>query len=218
MSETRPGWHTERVSRPDSAPPIRRGRPRDPGVEERVFDAAIKIYGEVGWTGFSFEAVARATGIGRAALYRRWTDRADLLVHTLKATSVAVADINTGSLRGDLLELVNRFLTQRTSPHALVWPQLMLDRHRYPEVREATDEHNASRVRDGRRIVRRAIQRGELPTGTSPTLVMDLVVGAVHNHVVSTPPSLRPAMEARMAAYGRQLVDAVLRGVGARID
>lgn len=203
------------MSKPDSAPTVRRGRPRDPGVEGRVFDAAITIYSESGWGGFSFESVARATGIGRAALYRRWTDRADLLVHTLNAKPVSVATIDTGNVRDDLLELVDGYLIQGTRPYALTWQQLMLDRHRYPEVRAATDDYYASRVRDGRRIVRRAIQRGELPAGTSPTLVMDLLVGAVHNHVVSTPPSLRAAMEARMSAYARQLVDAVLRGVGA---
>src|ERR1700746_3102675 len=35
------------------------GRPRDPDLESRVFAAALKIYAEAGWSGFSFEAVAR---------------------------------------------------------------------------------------------------------------------------------------------------------------
>ena len=39
-----------------------RGRPLDPGLEDRVFDAAIALYAETGWAGFSFEAVARRAG------------------------------------------------------------------------------------------------------------------------------------------------------------
>src|ERR1700759_5494534 len=36
------------------------GRPRDPNLEARVFAAALAIYAEAGWSGFSFEAVARS--------------------------------------------------------------------------------------------------------------------------------------------------------------
>jgi hypothetical protein len=67
-------------------------------------------------------------------------------------------------------------------------------------------------VHVGRQIVRRAVRRGELPGGTSPTVIVDLVVGGIQNHVISTPAHLRPRMEARMYEFGEELVDTVLRG------
>jgi hypothetical protein len=42
---------------------------------------------------------------------------------------------------------------------------------------------------------------------------MDLLIGAVINHIVSTPPRLRAAMIERGPGFVRQLVDIVLAGV-----
>ena len=50
----------------------------------------------------------------------------------------------------------------------------------------------------------------------TPTLLTDLVVGGIHNHVIATPPALRPERESQMYAYAEQLVDAALRGVQSR--
>jgi DNA-binding transcriptional MerR regulator/predicted nucleic acid-binding protein len=44
----------------------RPGRPRDPNLESRVFAAALRVYAEAGWSGFSFDAVARRAGVGKA--------------------------------------------------------------------------------------------------------------------------------------------------------
>jgi hypothetical protein len=35
------------------------GRPRDPGLEARVLDAAFSVYARRGWAGFTSEEVAR---------------------------------------------------------------------------------------------------------------------------------------------------------------
>jgi AcrR family transcriptional regulator len=194
----------------------RPGRPRNPDIEDRVFDAAIEIYSRVGWAGFNFEAVTRATGIGKAAIYRRWPTRMDLLVAALKARWGTVGDIDTGTLRGDLLGLVEFFSARLTGSFGSVSIHINADRLHFPEAREATDAHITAEVRAGRRIVRRAIARGELPERTRPSLVIDLVVGAMQNHVLSTPASLRPEMVASLEGFGEDLVDTVLRGVSAR--
>ena len=36
-----------------------RGRPADPDIERRVIAAALSVYGEVGWAGFTLDRVAR---------------------------------------------------------------------------------------------------------------------------------------------------------------
>jgi AcrR family transcriptional regulator len=56
------------------------GRPRDPNLESRVFAAVRTIYAEAGWSGFSFDAVARSAGVGKAPLYLRWKTKEDLLL------------------------------------------------------------------------------------------------------------------------------------------
>ena len=62
-----------------------RGRPRDPNLEERVFDAAIAVYAEGGWRTFSFATVAARAGVGKAALYRRWESPGEMLKDVLDA-------------------------------------------------------------------------------------------------------------------------------------
>jgi len=190
----------------------RPGRPRDPDIEDRVFDAAMAIYASAGWAGFNFEVITRATGIGKAAIYRRWPYRGALLADTLRARWMTVEDIDTGNLRDDLIRLVRLILTSHTGRYGFAAIQMQADRLHHDEVREATDEYVQKTIRAGRQIVHRAVARGELPVRIKPALIIDPVVGGAQNHVTSTPPDLRPAMEASMFDFGDDLVDTVLRG------
>lgn len=195
--------------------PAARGRPRDPGLEDRVFDAAIALYAEAGWAGFSFEALARRSGVGKAGLYRRWASRQDLLRQTLEARWLAPARIDTGSLRGDLMALVGQIFKVRTSAYAGAALWMAVDGELHPEVRTATAPYVEATIRQGRAIVRRAISRGEIAPSINPGLLMDMVVGGVSNHITTTPVRLRTAMIGKMDTFTADLVDAVLRGLGA---
>ena len=191
------------------------GRPRDPGLEDRVFDAAIALYAEAGWAGFSFEALAKRSGVGKAGLYRRWSDRQELLRQTLEARWLAPARIDTGALRGDLIALARQVFAAYAGDNARVARWMAMDGERHPEVRSATAPYVEATIRQGRAIVRRAIARGEIGERTNPGLLMDLVVGGVINHVATTPLRLRGAMVAKMDAFTTDLVDTALRGIGA---
>lgn len=59
--------------------PVKAGRPRDPQLEERVYRAALDLYGEAGWTGFNLTKIAAEAGVGKSSLYSRWNDRNTLL-------------------------------------------------------------------------------------------------------------------------------------------
>ena len=193
--------------------PLPRGRPRDPLLESRVFDAAIELYAECGWSGFNFEAIARRAGVGKAALYRRWESRGELLRQTLEARWLQVGAIDTGSLRGDLVRLAHMCLEVRTSSYAGTALHMLMDGQRFPEVAAVTAPYGEATIRQARAIVRRAIARGELEGSVNPGMVLDVVVGGVTNHVATTPARLRPAMLAKMEAFAESLVDILLRGI-----
>lgn len=192
-----------------------RGRPRDPRFEDRVFDAAIEVYAGAGWAGFSFDAVARRAGVGKAGLYSRYTSRQDLLRQTLEARWLWPARIDTGSLRADLLALARQVFEVHTSAYAGAARWMAIDGATHAEVRAATAPYAEATIRQGRAIVRRAITRGEIDADANPGLLMDLVVGGVTNHVHTTPARLRGAMIAKKDAFTCDLVDTALRGVGA---
>ena len=192
-----------------------RGRPRDPELEPRVFDAAMALYGQEGWAGFSFEVIAKAAGVGKNALYRRWPSKGSLLREMLEARWVAVDRIDCGAIRDDLVALCRMLFAHLSGPLGSVGLQLQLDLVRHEVVAEAVASYREDVKRSARQIVRRAIDRGELPEDTSTTLVLDVIAGSVMSHVMATPDDLREEMQRRIDAYAGSLVDLVLSGIAA---
>ncbi|HWG02637.1 MAG TPA: helix-turn-helix domain-containing protein, partial [Trebonia sp.] len=86
------------------------GRPRDPELDRRIAQAALDLFGEAGWAGFAMEAVARRAGVGKASVYLRWSTKEALLTDAVTIRLTRVADVDTGTLRGDLTELAVQML------------------------------------------------------------------------------------------------------------
>ena len=195
--------------------PRQRGRPRDPELEPRVFEAALQLYGEQGWAGFSFETIARESGVGKNALYRRWPDKGALLRELLERHWVGVDRIDTGSFAEDLRALCRMLFAHLAGPLGAVGLQMQLDIVRHGHVAEAVAGYTEGVQRSARAIVRRAVARGELAATTSTTLVLDVLSGAVASHVRATPSALHEEMRANAEAWIAELVALVCRGVEA---
>lgn len=199
-----------------SARPVPAGRKRDPLIEPRVFDAAIRIYARDGWAGFSFEAIAREARVGKPAIYRRWTDREQLLIAALHTTDFPTAR-DCGGVREDLLDYAVQWVEWYQHPERAVAARrvvydgqanpVLLALHHDLIVQPRTDA--------AREITRRGIKRGEIaPTVRSSTIV-DLLVGAMSTHWEMTPEAGRQRLQTTFPAYAELLVDIVLAGVAA---
>lgn len=186
------------------------GRPRDPGVDQRILRAAAEVFGEDGWGRFTVDSVARRAGVGKASIYLRWPNKKELLASALEAQISPVADIDTGSVREDLVQLSEQMLTSYFGVTGPATIRLLLEADRIPGVAERVAEFRQAQVLAGRAIVRRAIARGELKRGTSVTLLLDAICGGCLNHALATPDKLRPNVAAGLGKYARQLVDLVL--------
>jgi AcrR family transcriptional regulator len=81
------------------------GRPRDPELDRRIAQAALDLFADAGWAGFAMEAVARRAGVGKATVYLRWSSKEALLTDAVTLLLARVADVDTGTLRGDLVQL-----------------------------------------------------------------------------------------------------------------
>ncbi|MGH3386900.1 MAG: helix-turn-helix domain-containing protein, partial [Nocardioidaceae bacterium] len=83
-------------------------RPRVEGDrEDEILEAALAVLAEVGYDRLTMDAVATAAKASKATLYRRWTSKAHLVVDAaVRAKGCPMPDdVNTGSLRGDLLAM-----------------------------------------------------------------------------------------------------------------
>ena len=95
-----------------------RGATRKRGDEllESIYTAAIEIIRDEGYGSLTFLRIARLARTGRAGLYRRWATPLDLIreIMTYRSAQALGGDmvdllIDTGSLRGDLLYLLNLY-------------------------------------------------------------------------------------------------------------
>jgi AcrR family transcriptional regulator len=189
------------------------GRPRDPGVDRRITQAAVEVFGEAGWAGFSLEAVARRAGVGKASIYLRWQTKERLLGDALAARVANVADADTGTLRGDLVHLARQLLELHVGDTHPTVLRLGVEAASIPEVARRWADLRESQVLAARAMVRRGIRRGDVPADTSVTLLLDTLCGGVLMHVITTPTQLREQLAADVDGYANRLVDFLLRSV-----
>lgn len=188
-----------------------RGRPRDPELEQRVYAAVLTLYAERGWSGFTLDAVARTAPAGRAALYRRWSSKAELLVAALEATAPPIPPIDTGSVEGDLVELVSHLMSSYTQPAGMVGLRAALDARTHPELLAPLSATlQGTRLASARALLQRAVRRGELPRGTPATLLLEVLSGAALSHVLFVPGAAAPS-EVELHRHARRLVELLLR-------
>ncbi|MEV0323586.1 TetR/AcrR family transcriptional regulator [Streptomyces sp. NPDC050658] len=81
-------------------------RRRGPVLERAILDAALEQLSTVGWNGLTMEGVAAGAQTGKAAVYRRWPSKEDLVVDALRAALPRLDSApDCGSVREDLLQL-----------------------------------------------------------------------------------------------------------------
>lgn len=57
------------------------GRPRDTSIDRRVLEATAQILASEGWDALTIDGVAERAGVSRAAIYRRYANKADMAFH-----------------------------------------------------------------------------------------------------------------------------------------
>jgi AcrR family transcriptional regulator len=195
--------------------PVQAGRPRDPDVDRRVADAAVTLFGEAGWAGFSVEAVAKRASVGKASIYLRWQTKEALLVEALRLRVGSIEEVDTGSLRGDLVTLARQMLDLYLGNAGRAALRLGLEGDLIPGLGDQLSVLRRSQVLAARGIVHRGIARGEIPADTSITLLLDTLVGGATTHVQSTPADRLDALRDGADRYAEQLVDFLLSAVHA---
>jgi AcrR family transcriptional regulator len=191
------------------------GRPRDPEVDRRIAQAALDLFADAGWAGFAMEAVARRAGVGKASLYLRWSSKEALLTGAVTLRLARVADVDTGTLHGDLVELATQMLEIYAGDTGRAALRLGLEAAAIPGVAEHYEAMRRAQTRAARGLVRRGIDRGELAAGTSVTLLLDTLVGGAMMHALSTPPDKRADLARNIGAHAERLVSFLLRAVAA---
>jgi AcrR family transcriptional regulator len=186
----------------------RRPGGRSARVRAAVLAATLDELGAAGYGAMSLESIARRAGVNKTTIYRRWGSREALVLDLMLERARAVVPVpDTGSLRGDLLQLARAAVANASSPD--VEPILRAALADVPQNRAiaaAVSRFWAERlVLDGE-IVTRAVARGEIAAGVSPAFVIESLLGPLHMRllITGTPPG-----EAEIAAA----VELIVRGL-----
>jgi AcrR family transcriptional regulator len=192
----------------------RPGRRRDPSLEPRVVAAALAVYAEAGWSGFSFDAVARRAGVGKAPLYLRWASKEDLLLAAFGAHTTAITITDSGNLRDDLTEYTCRLIDSKAGPDGWAFLRLHLEATLIPALHARFSSQIANpHVEGARALLDRALERGDLRPGSPTDLMLDSLYGAVLIKIILSPPGEREQLAQDPRGYAGQIVDFVLRGL-----
>ncbi|MGX4653188.1 TetR/AcrR family transcriptional regulator [Micromonospora sp. SCSIO 07396] len=153
-------------------------RRRGEELERAILHAAAEELRESGYGGMTMDRVAARAGTNKNAIYRRWPHRAALGIAAYRHLSdAALPNPDTGTLRGDALEMLRQANRTWSSPHGTVLRGLLAAAADDPELltlmRERSGVDAMDQVWLG--MLERAVTRGEAPAA------------AVRHRVATTP-------------------------------
>jgi AcrR family transcriptional regulator len=154
----------------------------DAEVTAAILDAALAELADLGYGRLSMDGVARRAKAGKAALYRRWPAKQDMVLAAVTRVSLPVAQSSsTGDIRTDVVNLVGGVDAWISDPlMSRVLPDLLAEARRNPELAQAlTSALGAPRRNYGRTIIEAAIDRGEVQPDVDIEYVLDLVAAPV---------------------------------------
>src|SRR5215475_7470334 len=93
-----------------------RGGGRSRRVVDTILRATAEKLGETGYAGLRIEEIAAASGVNKTTIYRRWAKKSDLALAALRHLWRDEATPDTGSIRGDFLELMRRSIQLCCTP------------------------------------------------------------------------------------------------------
>ncbi|WP_157244365.1 TetR/AcrR family transcriptional regulator [Nonomuraea typhae] len=158
------------------------GRPRSEKAEKAIVEATLDLIGEgMGISELSIEAIAARAGVGKTTIYRRWSNKEDLVATALAALKAPVPPLAGESVRDDLVTMIDQMRTESGQVRTrCVMNIAMSESDRYPHLfdkfRKLAIEPRRAAMRA---VLERGIANGELLPGLDPELAMAMLSGTI---------------------------------------
>ncbi|TFB98754.1 TetR/AcrR family transcriptional regulator [Cryobacterium sp. HLT2-28] len=181
------------------------GRPRDPDMDQAILRATIALLSEVGYVRVTVAEVARRAGVSKPAIYRRWSQKSQLVVEAMVTQMLPGKDNDSGTAADDLVALTDHLIDVLTrTPLGRVLPGLVAEMAADPVL--AASYRNLiikPNLRHWRAAIARGIASGELSVDTDVDFVLNALVGPLYFSLLITG-------EPIAAGYARAGVNLVL--------
>lgn len=157
-------------------------------VRTAVLHATGKLLDEVGYDEVTIDEIAARAGVHKTTIYRRWPSKADLIADAAGAHSDEHVPIpDSGSLAGDLQALARSVVANIGSESgARRSRSIAAAATGSAELAAGMQQFWADRLELSGAVVRRAIERGELPGTANPKLIIEALIGPLWVRVLLT--------------------------------
>jgi AcrR family transcriptional regulator len=158
------------------------GRPRSEQARRAIFRSTLKLLRRSGFPDLTIEAIAGDANVGKATVYRWWPNKSALVVDAFASSAADELHFpNTGSVYRDVSLQMVQFLGILRSQRGKIVAELLGSGQSDPELLEAFRERFLRpRREEAYKTLRRAIDRGELPSGLDLDIVLDTLYGAIY--------------------------------------
>jgi AcrR family transcriptional regulator len=167
-----------------SQPRARRNPARlDRTLDAAILDATLAGVADQGYDRMSMDDVAARARVGKAAIYRRWSSKAEVVSAAIahwRRRRGPVEPPDTGSLRGDIEILISSVPDYNESDldTIKVIVGVATAAARDPALAAALDDLVLATPRQVMRsVLDRAVARGEVPAGRDLSLIADTALG-----------------------------------------
>jgi AcrR family transcriptional regulator len=158
-----------------------------------------------GYDRLRLDELARRAGVAKTTILRRWPSKAAVAAAAIERLALQTADLpESGSLRDDLRALVASAVMAFTRGRGRFVPRLMRESGHHPEIADLLLTMMHARRLAYRRVLGRAIARGEFQPDVDQDLVIDLLMGPVWTRLLITQVPIPLTL-------ADEIVDAVLR-------
>jgi AcrR family transcriptional regulator len=185
------------------------GRPREPEVDQRILDAALRLMAQGGYLRMSMDNVAAEARVTKPTIYRRYPGKVQLAMAAIVAYCAQAPAARTADTRADLIAEMTNFRHGLDRPNGMVMLGTVLaEEYATPELLASFREYLVQPRRQAiRAILQRARERGELRADADPGLAGNMLIGAYYAQYLAGEPFADD--------WAARIVDAVLAGLRA---
>ncbi|WP_026303128.1 TetR/AcrR family transcriptional regulator [Jongsikchunia kroppenstedtii] len=155
------------------------GRPRNLSIDGAVLSATVDLLNERGYAELSVDAIARAAGTSKPAIYRRWPSKAHLVHAAVFPIGAATTLPDTGSLATDVRDMLRRTVRFLSTPAArAALPGLVGEMASDPTLHSALLERFGDVLTSGLSgLLAAAAERGEVRPDVTAGDLAEVVAG-----------------------------------------
>ena len=168
------------------------GRPRSTEVDSAILDAAFALFVEGGLGAVSFEQISKRSGVSRAAIYRRWRSKEEVVAHALGQLREQAENTFADWAERPIFEVMDWFI--ENVPRQMLNPlyrSLLRGVVALGESSELKAIYSNTVLRPRREafsaMIRRARAEGLLPEGLDPEIIQDMLSGALLHQMLLEP-------------------------------